>query len=84
MGIFRDIQWQVHSLHLPEQFSLVCFSDGVLEILPSSKLEQKEAWLLEMLAQKGQNLESVCAGLALEDIGETPDDIAILTISRGF
>lgn len=84
VGIFRDIQWQVHSLNLPEQFSLVCFSDGVLEILPSSKLEQKEAWLLEMLAQKGQNLESVCAGLALEDIGETPDDIAILTISRGF
>jgi len=83
-GIFRDIQWQTHSLHLPEQFSLVCFSDGVLEILPSSNLQKKEAWLLEMLAQKAHNLESVCAGLALKDIGETPDDIAILTISRDF
>ncbi|HEY7883477.1 MAG TPA: SpoIIE family protein phosphatase [Cellvibrionaceae bacterium] len=84
VGIFNDIHWDVHEMQLPEQFSLVCFSDGILEVLPPKTLEQKEAYLLDLLAKKAQNLDSVCAALALKEIDETPDDIAVLTISRGF
>ncbi|MDO3386963.1 SpoIIE family protein phosphatase [Gilvimarinus sp. SDUM040013] len=84
VGIFKDVSWQVHSMQLPEQFSLVCFSDGVLEILPDGALQKKEAHLLELMTQKAQNLETVCDALAIKDVSETPDDIAILTITRGF
>ncbi|MDO3383897.1 SpoIIE family protein phosphatase [Gilvimarinus algae] len=84
VGIFKNASWQVHSLTLPEQFSLVCFSDGVLEILPAASLKEKEAYLLELMAQKAQNLETVCNALAIKDVSETPDDIAILTITRGY
>ncbi|MBU2885957.1 SpoIIE family protein phosphatase [Gilvimarinus agarilyticus] len=84
VGIFKDISWHIHAMTLPEQFSLVCFSDGVLEILPDDSLQKKEAHLLELIAQKAQNLETVCDALNIKDVSETPDDIAVLTITRGF
>ncbi|MFC3157002.1 SpoIIE family protein phosphatase [Gilvimarinus japonicus] len=84
VGIFRDVNWKIHSQILPEKFSLVCFSDGVLEILPPKTLQEKEAYLLELLAQKAQNLEAVCDAVGVDEVSATPDDIAILTITRGY
>lgn len=83
VGIFKDVEWQVYSMQLPEEFTLSCFSDGVLEILPSDTIQEKELHLLEKVAQSGGSLESICNTLHVKDDGETPDDIAILTISRG-
>ena len=83
VGIFKDATWQVYSLQLPEEFSLSCFSDGVLEILPRETIQEKEEQLLEKVAESSGTLESVCNTLQVEDNGESPDDIAILTISRG-
>lgn len=83
VGIFKDVIWPVYNLQLPEEFSLMCFSDGVLEVLPAHTLQEKEAQLLEKVAVTSGSLESVCNTLRIEDDGESPDDIAILTISRG-
>ena len=83
VGIFKDVTWEVYSLQLPEVFTLSCFSDGVLEILPSDTIQQKELDLLEKVAESSGSLESICNTLHVKDDGETPDDIAILTISRG-
>jgi sigma-B regulation protein RsbU (phosphoserine phosphatase) len=83
VGIFKDVSWETYKLSLPDEFSLVCFSDGVLEILPAQGLQDKEAHLLSLMAAHGNDLESVCAALALKEVNETPDDIAILTITRG-
>jgi sigma-B regulation protein RsbU (phosphoserine phosphatase) len=83
VGIFKDVNWDTHTIKLPENFSLVCFSDGVLEILPPESLQDKEAHLLSLVAGHAESLESVCDALAIKDVNETPDDIAILTITRG-
>ncbi|MES2674690.1 MAG: SpoIIE family protein phosphatase [Pseudomonadota bacterium] len=83
VGIFKEVTWQVYSLQLPEKFSLLCFSDGVLEILSAHSLEEKEAQLLQKVAASSGSLESVCNTLQIDGEGESPDDIAILTISRG-
>lgn len=83
VGIFKDVNWQIYKLELPESFSLICFSDGVLEILPPEGLQDKEAHLLSLIAAHGESLETVCDALAIKDVSETPDDIAILTITRG-
>lgn len=83
VGIFKDVVWQVYSLQLPQVFSLSCFSDGVLEILPGAMIQEKEAQLLQKVTQSSGSLESVCNTLQVKDDGESPDDIAILTISRG-
>lgn len=83
VGIFKDATWEVYSLQLPDEYSLSCFSDGVLEILPGETIQEKEAQLLQKVTESSGSLESVCNTLQVEDNGESPDDIAILTISRG-
>ncbi|MES2823957.1 MAG: SpoIIE family protein phosphatase [Pseudomonadota bacterium] len=83
VGIFKEVTWQVYSLQLPDKFSLLCFSDGVLEILSAHSLQEKEAQLLQKVATSSGSLESVCNTLQIDGEGESPDDIAILTISRG-
>lgn len=83
VGIFKEADWQIYNLELSENFSLICFSDGVLEILPPESLQDKEAHLLSLIEAHGNSLESVCDVLGIKEVGETPDDIAILTITRG-
>lgn len=84
VGIFKDINWQVFECQLPEQFALVCFSDGVLEILPPTELQDKEAHLLKLVASSSGSLESVCNTLVIKEIRDNPDDIAVLSITRGI
>lgn len=83
VGIFKDVIWETYQLQLPDAYTLSCFSDGVLEILPADTIQEKEALLLQKVAESTGSLESICNTLHVKDDGETPDDIAILTIARG-
>ncbi len=82
VGIFDSVEWTVNSRQLPEQFSLVCFSDGVLEVLPPKTLEDKETHMLELVGQNSASLDSVCKALGVGQLSDPPDDIAILTIIK--
>lgn len=84
VGIFHETDWQVYATALPKKFSLVCFSDGVLEILPPTTLQEKEAYLMELLQHNGQSLAAVCDAIGLDEVTAMPDDIAVLTITRGY
>jgi sigma-B regulation protein RsbU (phosphoserine phosphatase) len=81
LGIFEDAEWQVNTVKLPPQFSLVVFSDGVLEVLPPQDLIDKESYLLDMLSKTDGSIESIYRHLKLDGREAAPDDIAILTIS---
>ena len=87
LGLFNDVEWTVYEVALPERFAIVIFSDGVLEVLRASGLEEKEALLLETVASvdvdSGMNLESVCQALSINQKTRTPDDIAVLMVTRG-
>ncbi len=83
VGIFKDVEWEVYECTLPEKFGLVCFSDGVLEIMPDQELQQKEASLLKLISSSSGGLDSVCNTLVIKEIRDNPDDIAVLSISRG-
>lgn len=82
-GIFKDVSWQLYERDLPEKFALVCFSDGILEMLPQSELADKEAHLLALVAASTGTLESVSDSLVIKEMRDNPDDIAVLSISRG-
>lgn len=84
VGIFKDASWQVWSQPLPAKFSLFAFSDGVLEVLAAENLANKEVELLSRLGNMPRTIEAVCQALALDRIEEAPDDIAVLSISRGL
>jgi phosphoserine phosphatase RsbU/P len=55
-----------------------------LETLPQQDLQEKEAYLLELVASSSGTLDSVCNTLVIKEIRDNPDDIAVLSIARGM
>lgn len=82
VGIFDQPDWTVYQRTLPERFSLVCFSDGVLDMLTPRDLVGKEAQLLTRVQRQGVDLTTVCKELGIKELSETPDDIAVMTITK--
>ncbi len=83
VGIFADATWTVYQVALPENASLVVFSDGILEILPAKDLIAKEQCLLDLLNGSNGQLQTISERLGLDDLQDAPDDIAILTLNLG-
>jgi phosphoserine phosphatase RsbU/P len=81
VGLFPEVEYSEHWLQLPERFTLVCASDGLMEILPGTHLAEKREHLEARLAGGG-GLEAVTAGLDLEGGRCLPDDVTLLEISR--
>jgi phosphoserine phosphatase RsbU/P len=87
LGLYSEPLYQVHHVDLPENYSIVMFSDGVFEILPQRTLEAKEEHLLSVVKcqQSGENLGGMVDGL-VDDLGvlsasAIPDDIAVFTVA---
>ena len=87
LGLYSEPVYQVHHVDLPENYSIVMFSDGVFEILPQGTLEAKEEHLLSVVKcqQSGENLGGMVDGL-VDDLGvlsasAIPDDIAVFTVA---
>ena len=73
-----------YEIDLPETFSLGLFSDGMLELFPPGDLAEKENMLLDMMRGEPKTITDMVEqfGLGLDDETETPDDIAILLVTR--
>ncbi|MEO0443978.1 MAG: SpoIIE family protein phosphatase, partial [Pseudomonadota bacterium] len=84
VGVYEDSQWEVNHCRLPETCAIVTFSDGVLEILPGKNILEKEKILLQLLSETDGSLEAICARLNIDAVTEAPDDIAVLSISKGL
>jgi len=87
LGLYREPLYQVHHVDLPENYSIVMFSDGVFEILPQKTLEAKEKHLLAVVKcqQVAEDLSGMVDGL-VDDLGvlsvsAVPDDIAVFTVA---
>lgn len=82
VGLFDVAVYANESVVLPAAFSLLIFSDGVLDILPEPKLTDKVARLEALAAAGVTSLEDIRAALRLDSVRELPDDITILTLTR--
>ncbi len=82
VGLFEEARYEDHQLPLPECFSLTLCSDGVLELLPGTTLKDKEAALPRLVRESGGTLDGLQSALGLVNLGEMPDDIALLVLSR--
>jgi len=82
VGLFEQAKYAAHVIQLPPGFSLVLFSDGILEVLPGKNIASKEQELLDLVARTETSVESLERGLGLRDIMELPDDIAMMTITE--
>lgn len=84
VGLFNEATYQDHVLELPPSFSLTLLSDGILDLLPGETLKDKEAALPEIVKAAGGSLDGLRQRFGLATLGEMPDDIALLVLSRNL
>ncbi|WP_426142670.1 two-component system response regulator RssB [Pseudomonas sp. DWP3-1-2] len=84
VGLFNEATYQDHEVDLPDSFSLTLLSDGILDLLPGDTLKEKEAALPEMVKAAGGSLDGLRQIFGLATLGEMPDDIALLVLSRNL
>lgn len=84
LGIFEDAEWKINVIHLPvsQPYSLIIFSDGILEVLPPQQLIDKERYLKDQLATHSGDINLLCETLNITEMDTAPDDIAILKIDN--
>ncbi|MCC7516661.1 MAG: fused response regulator/phosphatase [Pseudomonadales bacterium] len=82
IGILEEAQYRNFTVRLPERFTLVLCSDGVLEILSEKELIKKEAQLLALVAASDRTQHGIEQQLHLDTISDAPDDIAIMTLVK--
>lgn len=84
VGLFEDAVHEDHVIDLPDSFSLTMLSDGILEVLPGSSLQEKEASLPALISAARGTLEGMSETLGLNSVDEMPDDVAVLVLSRNL
>jgi serine phosphatase RsbU (regulator of sigma subunit) len=84
VGLFVEADYQDRQMELPQSFSLTLLSDGILDLLPGDTLKEKEALLPELVSNAGGTLDGLRKAFGLANLGEMPDDIALLVLSRNL
>ncbi|QMV65507.1 two-component system response regulator RssB [Pseudomonas berkeleyensis] len=84
VGLFEEAEYSDYVMALPESFSLTLLSDGILDLLPGDTLKDKELALPQLVSQAGGSLDGLRQVLGLANLGEMPDDIALLVLSRNL
>ncbi|WP_285961897.1 two-component system response regulator RssB [Pseudomonas tohonis] len=84
VGLFDEASYEDQVLELPPSFSLTLLSDGILDLLPGDTLKEKEAALPELVCTAGGSLDGLRQVFGLANLGEMPDDIALLVLSRNL
>ena len=84
VGLFVDATYTDHEIELPESFSLTLLSDGILDLLPGQTLKDKEAQLPRLICEAGGTLDGLRRAFSLAELGDMPDDIALLVLSRNL
>ena len=82
IGVFADADYDEVCITLSEQFSLIMFSDGIIEVLSQPTLLDKEEYLLELIENGSSQFSSLAKKLNLDGIESAPDDIALLVLNR--
>jgi len=82
VGLFHEAEFEDARIRLPERFSLMAFSDGVLEILAPKGLPEKEQALKELVEGCDGTLRNLAAQLGIDCTRDMPDDITLMRITR--
>lgn len=84
VGLFEEAVYSDLEMDLPPSFSLTLLSDGILDLLPGETLKDKETVLPQLVCSAGGTLDGLRQVFGLANLGEMPDDIALLVLSRNL
>lgn len=82
LGMLPTGEWQTQHISWQHRFAVLACSDGLFEVLPGDRLEQKEQQLKDMLAENRYDLTVYVSAIELSEEAELPDDITMLMINR--
>jgi sigma-B regulation protein RsbU (phosphoserine phosphatase) len=82
IGLFEEADYFDETLPVSDDFALVLFSDGILEVLKQGDYAAKEARLVDVVQQSRGRFEEIKAALAPPKSMQVPDDIAIMSVTR--
>ncbi len=83
VGLFDGSTYATKELAFQGPFTLTMFSDGVLEVLPSDLIPEKEALLLSRMNAGDPDVEMLVETLGLTQQDQVPDDITLLQLRKG-
>jgi serine phosphatase RsbU (regulator of sigma subunit) len=83
VGMVQGSRYEEHRKRLTERMSLSVFSDGLLEIMPQTSLDEKLEYLRKFFGRLDVSVEQAKSELRLNGSTPLPDDVAILIIQRG-
>ena len=81
LGIYQSPDYHSKSLHLPNEYTIVMFSDGVLETMDQPTIKDKEERLQLLVKSGKRDVDSLAKELGIDGARNAPDDIAIFTIT---
>jgi phosphoserine phosphatase RsbU/P len=81
VGISSDAKYKEKNIKLAKKFSLIFFSDGILDILPQDMLDEKIEFLKGLCSPNKQDFDYFISSLK-ENSSGLPDDITVLAIER--
>lgn len=82
VGLFPHATFACARETLPDRFALLKVSDGVLEILPHERLQEKEAFLLSQMREHGVQLSDLVLALGLEATPTPLDDVTLMLVKK--
>jgi serine phosphatase RsbU (regulator of sigma subunit) len=82
IGIQANATYEEIEIPIGENFTINLFSDGILDLLNSNSLAEKENLLVELVKGGFGRFQAVYQGLGLDSVSDAPDDIALLTIEK--
>jgi serine phosphatase RsbU (regulator of sigma subunit) len=83
VGMVPGTRYEERKIVLADTMSLSVFSDGVLEVLPQSTLDEKLEFLRGFFGRLDVSVEQAKQQLRLQPGNALPDDVALLIIQRG-
>jgi phosphoserine phosphatase RsbU/P len=82
VGMIENRKFHEMKVVLPESFFLALFSDGILEILPQERMNEKTNFLAALGQHNREDFEKFYSNIRTLKTS-LPDDITILTVERG-
>ncbi len=82
VGLVAGANYFDTTVQLANNFSLVLFSDGILELLKLPNMAEKEQHLGAVVAECAGDFDLIKTKLMLNKHLSVPDDIALMTVSR--
>ena len=82
VGLFKSPIIKTTEIQLPDHFTMLLASDGLLDIMEDADLDTKNSRILETLAADGVSLENIIERFKVQQHESLPDDITFMLVRK--